>query len=84
MKEPRVEISLLELLGILRIAVRHVEPSLSPEPKKRIANEFIFALNKGGHIDKKTLKDVFESINPDLFTKGTKGTKVLENYWWPE
>lgn len=85
-REPRIEISLLELLGILRIATRHVEPAMSQEPKKRIANEFIFALNKGGHIDNKTLKEVICSINPELRKVNIQNpvaTRAIP-YWWPE
>jgi hypothetical protein len=90
-REPRIEISLLELLGILRIATRHIEPMVSGEPrvpgepKKRIASEFVLALNKGGHIDKKTLKEVIESINPELRKPQqiTVATRTVP-YWWPE
>lgn len=84
-REPRIEISLLELLGILRIATRHIEPRVPGEPKKRIASEFVLALNKGGHIDKKTLKEVIESINPELRKPEqiTVATRTVP-YWWPE
>lgn len=84
-REPRIEISLLELLGILRIATRHIEPRAPGEPKKRIASEFVLALNKGGHIDKKTLKEVIESINPELRKPEqiTVATRTVP-YWWPE
>jgi hypothetical protein len=84
-KEVKIEISLLELLGILRIATRHVEPMVSQEPKKRIASEFVYALNKGGHIDNKTFKDVMCSINPELRKpeKITVATRTVP-YWWPE
>ena len=84
-REVKIEISLLELLGILRIATRHVEPLLSPEPKKRIASEFVVALNKGGHIDNKTMKEVILSINPE-FRKPEQVTVATRTvpYWWPE
>jgi hypothetical protein len=90
-REPKIEISLLELLGILRIATRHIEPRVSGEPrapgqpKKRIATEFVLALNRGGHIDKKIMKEVVESINPELRQPGkvTVATRTVP-YWWPE
>jgi len=84
-REPKIEISLLELLGILRIATRRVESTLSQESKRGIASEFVLALNKGGHIDKKTLKDVIESINPELRKpeQVTVATRTVP-YWWPE
>ena len=84
-REPKIEISLLELLGILRIATRHIEPMVAKEPKKRIASEFILALNKGGHIDKKTTKEVIEAINPELRKpeQVTVATRTVP-YWWPE
>ena len=84
-REPRIDISLLELLGILRIATRHIEPRAPGEPKKRIASEFVLALNRGGHIDKKITKEVIESINPELRqpAKIVVATRTVP-YWWPE
>lgn len=84
-KEPMIEISLLELLGILRIATRDVESRISQESKRGIASEFVLALKKGGHIDKKTLNEVLEAINPDLRKpeKITVATRTVP-YWWPE
>lgn len=80
-----IEISLLELLGILRIATRDVESRISQESKRGIASEFVLALKKGGHIDKKTLNEVLEAINPDLRKpeKITVATRTVP-YWWPE
>jgi hypothetical protein len=90
-REPRIDISLLELLGILRIATRHIEPRASGQPrvpgdpKRRIATEFVLALNRGGHIDKKIMKEVVESINPELrqARQVTVATRTVP-YWWPE
>jgi hypothetical protein len=90
-REPRIDISLLELLGILRIATRYIEPGvhgeprIPGEPKKRIATEFVLALNRGGHIDKKITKEIIESINPELREPGkiVVATRTVP-YWWPE
>jgi hypothetical protein len=83
-KDPKIEISLLELLGILRIATRHLDPLIIQEPKRRIATEFILALNNGGHIDNKTTKEVVETINPSLRNPQVIVDTRSVPYWWPE
>jgi len=63
---PKIQIEFIELLSILRYSVRNIEPTGSAEPGKRVANEFIFELNKRGYIDARMLKETFWSINPEL------------------
>jgi len=81
---PNIKISLTELLEVLKTATKRLEPTSSPEPTKQIMNEFIFALNKAGHIDNTTLKNVFQEINPEFRnTKITVATRTVP-YWYPE
>ena len=77
----KIEISFQELLTILRHSTRNIEPVGSQEPGKKVANEFIFALNKRGYIDAKELKEAFWAINPEL--REFEDSRASP-YWWPE
>ena len=84
-KEKNITISIQELLYLLQYSTRNLEPTTSLEPGKKVASEFIFEMNKRGHIDNKTLKQIIWIINPELREpqKVTVATRTVP-YWWPE
>jgi hypothetical protein len=77
----KIEISFQELLTVLRHSTRNIEPVGSREPGKKVANEFIFALNKNRYIDARELKEAFWAINPEL---REFGNLRVSPYWSPE
>lgn len=83
--EKHITISVQELLYLLQYSTRNIGPSNSKESGKIVASEFMFEMNKRGHIDNNTLKHVVLAINPELreSQKVTVATRTVP-YWWPE
>lgn len=59
-QEPRVEISLLELLEILHYSIN------DSNTEKTIASEFVLELKKRAYINNKALGDILGKIHPEL------------------
>jgi hypothetical protein len=76
-----IEISLLELLHILK----HSTKNISAELQRRVSSEFALEIKKRGYIDNDILGDILCHINPSLKKpeKIIVATRTVP-YWWPE
>jgi len=59
-QEPKVEISLLELLNILQYSIN------DSNIEKNIMSEFVLELKKKGYINNKALGDILGKIHPEM------------------